>query len=818
MRTWSLDVRAAVRSLARTPLATLAAILCLGIGLGVTVGVFALGNAVLVQAPPGVRASPRLVTLSPKPIAIPGLEGTFAQPLSTAEFRWYEEQLRPVLTLAAFQNLQVDFQVPTQPAQRALAQAISESYFDVLGLRPALGRFVARDHFEGDPEREVILGFDFWRDALGADPGVIGREVSLNGERLRVAAVAERGFMGVLHGERTQLWLSLEAAARLLPTSPGSAADDSERSWIIGLVGLLSPEISMAQAKAKLEQAEAVSMSSLGQPLGLLVDPGVGLRPGASAELRRRLLLIGLASFILWLTACANVGGIVLLRAFRDSHDVDLRRALGVSSLRLIWQSSLQAVLVGIAGGVVALLIVAAAFVIAGDVYLGPLIPSLPLPNLGAKVFLFTAFAGLLTSFFVSLAPATWAFRLPGDRVLRTRGAVSSSPSHFPAQRLFVVGQSTTAFVLLCGAISLATTLERLQSVDPGFEAREIAIVDLNLEPLRMSEIEATDFFHDILRRARQLSHGQAALSRVVPFDPKSAVRGKIAAVELEPSRGSAVSWVPYNSVSPGYFELLGIRTLTGRDFSNQDTADHQRVVIINRAMAQTLWPDESAVGRRLLIGGQPHEVVGVVADVLHRKLDVQAEPGFYVPLAQSSSEPSLTLHVRASAADSPALAALRREVQVLEPRLAFTPAEELSSLVAKGLAPQRQLATLVSIYGLAALLISALGTYSLLSFHVKSRSQEFGIRLSLGAKPALLVRSIIARGAALTAAGLLIGIGLVAAMQPVLVHFLFGVRPLELRVLAAACALIFAAGLAASLGPARAAARLDPVATLRQA
>jgi putative ABC transport system permease protein len=824
-----LDVRFAARQLAGAPGFTAAAVLILGIGLGAAAATFGVVDAVLPGRPP-LAAPDRLVRLWASPPAAapenavpsPGA-GTDVEPsglpVSELDFLDWRQASRSFAGMAAFEA--GDRNLSAGRSEKVRAVRATASFFPLLGIAPALGRtFTAREDEPRHPHRVVVLADRFWRRRFDGEPGVIGRQVLLDGSGYQVIGVMPRGFE---LPPGADLWLplvpargpnrqpprdhrSLEVVARLLPgVSPGQAARE------------------MAALAGELARRYPETDRGWGVRLASFSDWVLGPR------LRARAALSLGAVALLWLAACANVANLLLVRAAARQREMDIRAALGAGRRRILRQLLTESLLLAALGAVLGLLLAGGALTAVRRLAAGlvpaaaALHPLLPLQGVapGARLFLFLLAAALVTGILFGIVPALQASR-PGVFDTLRQGVRMAPPANRRGREALLLAQATLAMILLVGAALTLRSFLRLLAADPGFDPARVTAMHLVLNGERYDPAARRRLMRDLEPRLARLP-GVAAVGITSAAPWSEALPSLPFVLRREP--GGELLSAEWRSVTPGLLPALGMVVRRGRWLAEADRDGKEAVAVIDETMARRWWPGAEPIGQRLLWGrpGRPLTIVGVVGARRDVELEGTPQPTLFLPYAQWPWR-SMMLVVKSrgqgSAASGSAAAALaervRREVLALDPRLPLGPPRVLARSreeLEKG--PRFALLPLL-LFALAALVLAAAGIYGATASTVTQRRREIGIRLALGARASGVLRVLLSRGLALTLLGAALGALAMLALSPVLAMLLFGITPRDAAAYLGGSILLAVTLAAASLLAARRATRLQPLLAMR--
>ena len=816
------DLRITVRSLARTPGFTLAAVTALTLGLGASTAIFSVVSAVLLKPLPYPDAE-RIVVFLSGPGASAGRGGP---QVPATGFNLLRQQAVGIQHLSAYRFRAGNLTGGATPEPLAVAM-VSVDFFRLFGGRTGHGRtFLAEEDRPGGGE-VVILGHDFWRRRFGGDPRVVGTPVSVDGVSRLVVGVLEREFDVRVFGLVPDVFLPL----RVDPDSTSHAA-------ILGAAGRLRATTTPAVANMSLQTLTA----EFRRRFPGVLDPEVAFRTEPLREVmvrgyRSSLLLVAGAIGLLLLIACANVTNLLVVRGIRRRREMAVRAALGATRAQLLRQLSVECLLLSAAGGLGGLalgLAGARAFLAFSPVYLPRLGDDAAALALDWRVAAFSVLAATGTSIFVGVYPAMRASRAGVNEML------SASPgpatAGFRRPRLgggLVAGQIALALVLLVCAGLLARTLVALRSVDPGFSPDRILTLQTSLRDRRFgTTASVTNLVRNGIRELGGLPSVVAAgAATELPLSGSDfRIPFAIVGRPLEVQSHGAPSW---RLVSPTYFDALDLALLRGRLFADGDDAEAEGVVIINEALAERFWSARNPLGERLVLGrglGPPIEeparrIIGIVADVRDGLgLAREPRPTVYVPLAQLPDEVTrLTLRitpliwmVRTTVEPQALLGPAQQRLEQTAGGLPVSGVRTLRATVADSLADADFSLLIALTFGALAVVLAATGVYGLMAFLVQQRVREMGIRLALGADARRIRRLIIGDGMRLAAGGVVIGLAGALGATRSIAGLLFGVTARDPAILTAATALLCLVALLAVWLPARQASRVDPAIALR--
>jgi predicted permease len=802
------DLRHAARALRANPGLVALATLSLALGIGANVTVFAWARAILLEPFPGVRDQGRLVKALQT-----DREQEFVS-FSYPDYRDLREQAKTVSGLVAVRQAAATLGADGR-SERAWVQIVSGNFFDVLGVDAALGRTLTpADDLVPEGHPVVVIGHALWQRRFGGDPGIVGRTVLLNTRPYTVLGVAPASFRGAGTGLVFDGWVPMMMQAHFEPG--GSRLEQRGNRWLEAYARL-APGVSPERAQAELNVLAArIARENERETLGR----GVALFPlwraprsGAAILGPIIMVLAGICALVL-LLACANLASLLLARGVNRRKEIAIRFSLGARRSDIARQLLVESLLLATLGGAAG--VVVASF---GIGLLEAWAPPTPFPlSIGARIdgtaVAVAVAVALFTALLFGLVPALQAARPETADALRDEAA-SVTGGRTRLRNGLVVAQVALSVLLLVAAGLFLRTLQRLQSTDLGFEPRGVLVASMELFTSGYDRARGLGFYRELLERARALPGvEQASLVRRVPlgFGGSSStsfeVDGYAAPKDVE-------SWGYFNNVAPGYFGLVKMPILTGRDVTADDRDDTPPVAVVNQTMASRYWAGREAVGGRFRLGEKWISVVGVARDATYRDVGEKPAPWFFLPLYQGY-RPDMTLLLR-TAGDPAALArpatALVRE---LDPGIAPFGVTTLQAFIGASDFRQRVGSQLLGLFGVLGLTLASIGLYGVLSFHVARRTREIGIRIALGGSRSDVFGLVLRQGAVLVGLGLAIGLMGAAGLAQLLRSLLLGLHPWDAPAFAGVVAVLLLAAFVACLVPARRAMRVDPLLALR--
>ncbi|WP_342377139.1 ABC transporter permease [Myxococcus stipitatus] len=796
------DLRHGARSLRRSPGFTLATVLALAFGIGANTLLFSVVSALLLRPLPLPQAE-RVLSVWGKDLQNGGVQSALSR-LDAEDLR---RQVKSFESFSAFDVSGVTLTAAHQEPERVEAAMVSEDFFRVAGVKPALGRTLsAEEHLLTGP-KALVISHALWKQRFGADPRVLERLVEMDGQPYQVVGVMPEGFDFPREGasETVVLWAPLAAQGFIRDNW------DNRGTHLLTGVGRLAPGATVEQADA---EARAV-MTALTQAYpdsnsnaSVSVE---SLQTRLSQSTRRpALLLLGAVSLLL-LIACVNVAQLLLARAMARQQEFAVRSALGAGRGALARQLLAEGSLLAVAGGIAGLFL-GTWGTEALSVMLPESVRQVQAVRVDGRALLYTAALVLAVTLLCGLAPLGTATRASLGGLLQSTRGTSASKSALRWRAVLVSLQVALALVLLVGAGLLVRSAQRLAEVDLGYRAENVTLLRFNLPGPRYTGKTMADFYQRLLEQVR----AQPGVESAANVTPGVATGGAISlSLELpdKPTPPSERRGASFRAVSDGAFATLGMALKQGRDFTPQDTRDSPQVVVVNESFARKFFPGEDILGKRVIIGyGDDilREVVGVVGDMRGRGLDKVAEPELYAPLNQTPW-PSTTVVVRSRLPMESVAALVKAELSRLDSQLSMRKPTTLEQNLADSVADRSFQRVLLLAFAVSAVALASLGIYGLMAYSVAQRRRELGIRLALGALPTDVVRLVMGQALRMCAVGLAVGLVLSLALSRVLEGMLYGVSALDPVTFLLVPLLLLAVVALASWLPARRASQVSP-------
>ena len=794
---WRQDVQYGIRALVKRPAFTVALVLILALGIGANTAMFSTINSILLRELP-FEDPARLVTVWE---TIPQ-KGIDKSTVSAPTFAQWQTQTSVFEQMAVYD---VDTHVLTNAGEpeRIPSAQVSPNFFSVLGVQAILGRTFLSDENQPGRDHVVMLSHSLWQRRFNSDQTVIGRTLVLSNMNYTVVGILPQDFQFI---DQAELW------------SPLSVEDERQKCdacHFFTVIARLKKNQSLEQARAEMTVLAGRLQGQQQELKGVNV---VTLRDHLVAGVRRSLLILLVTVTLVLLIACINVANLLLARTGERQKEFAVRAAMGATRLRLIRQLIIESVIVSMLGGVIGL-----ALARSGMGVISVLIPQGVLHDrivLDLRVLGFTFLLSLLTGVVFGLIPAIKASKVEFNELLKdsTRGS-TSGVHHAYLRRLTIIFEVALSLLLLVGAGLMLKSFLLLQRTSPGFSPDNLLTsrVFLNTDDYPEPQQKAA-FFHQALQQLQTIPGVQSVgATTALPLSGSSnnfrfSVDGRVAPASAEKSQAQ------YRAISPDYFRTMGIPLLQGREFTDRDAANAPGVVVINETMARRVFPDGDALGKHLTITyGKPtlREVVGIVGDVKHLRLNEEAKPEMYVPYPQNPWS-SMTFVVRAAIPPDELVSTVRQRIWSVNKNQPIDKILTMNQILYESVAQPRLSAFLLGVFAAMAFLLSAVGIYGVMSYLVSQRTHEMGIRMALGARSADIFRLIIKQGMTNVLIGIAVGLILSLIATRILSGLLYGISATDPVTIIQASLLLVGTALLACIIPARQATRSDPLTALR--
>jgi predicted permease len=803
-----MDLRYSLRMLLKSPGVTAAAILSLALGIGANATTFTWVKAVLLNPLPGVPDPERVLVLSPT--ARDGSERSLSYP----NYRDLRDRAK-TFDLVGQEDVLLSVS-DGERADRAFGMLVTGNYFDVIGVKPILGRtFVPAEDRTPRAAPVLVVSHSFWQRRFAGSSTIIGQTVKVNDHQYTVVGVMPESFVGTALGFAADAWIPMMQQPEL--QAVGDRLELRGHSWMQAMARL-RPGVSETQARAELDTLRAALEKEHPTNDGwrLAFVPMTESPWGAPSQLAPVLFVLTGVVGALLMIACANVANLMLSKAVGRRREIAIRLSLGATRWRVVRQLLAESIMLAALGGVAG---IAVAYWAAGLLMI--FVPPIDVPiNLGVRVdgtvLLFTLAVSLATGLLFGLAPAVHASSPHVTPALREEsGRTSGAAAKGRLRNGLVIAQVALCLIMLVGAGLFLQSLRRAQDIDPGFDPHNLALTAFDLFPAGYDRARGVAFQSQVLEKIRSLPGVErAALAPRVPLSFSGRSSTGIEIEGYQPRKDEEVT-ITYNEVSDDYFETMRIPIVAGRPFTQRDTADAPRVLIVNETMARRYWGKEDPLGRYVRIGKERTQVVGIARDGKYRSLSERPTPYMYFPLPQSYRSAAM-LHVRTAAAPDAIFPAVRDAMRELDADLPLFQPMTMEQSMEQAVFAQRIGATLLTIFGALALTLAAVGLYSVMSYAVSQRTHEMGIRLALGASPAELRQMVVKSGMRVAGIGLAIGAAGALGVSQLLTSLLNGVSPADPATFGIVLALLAVVAFAAAFIPARRASSVDPIVALR--
>jgi predicted permease len=807
MESLLIDLRYAFRMLRKNLGFTVVALVTLALGIAANTTIFSWINATLLNPIPGVSRPSEMIAVEM------GRAGSFSYP----DFLDLRDRGNSFAGLTAFAFAPASLTGDAKP-ERIWAMMVTANYFGELGVKPALGRgFLAEEDKSPNGAAVAVISDRLWRRRFGADPAIIGQTIHLNTHPLTIVGVTPPVFQGSTSGLRFDLWVPLPSA-QYLAESGKELLESRGNTWL-NVLGRLNSGRSREQAQSEatlLFQQIAEQFPDSHRGVNQVTLHPLWRAPNGANGFFSTLLpiLMGIAGVVL-LLACSNVANFLLLRGLSRQKEISIRLSLGAGRFRLIRQLLVENILLSLAAGAIALPVTLWTSSKFMDFAPTADIPIWISVSVDRRVLIATLIITLASGILFGILPALRASGMNPASVLKDEsGALAGGRRKARLSTGLAVAQVALSVVLLVSAGLFVRSFHATQHFDPGFNPRNVLLQSYDPFPNGYTQAEGMTFDRQVLESVEAIPGVvSAALADWVPLG-FSSNSYSFSPEGYAPRPHESVS-AGVAHVSPGYFGTVGVPLLAGRDFAAYDSPDSRTVVVINEALADTYWPRQNPIGKRLQIEGRWAVVIGEARTTHYYDLNEQPLPFIYLPLYQFYSS-RVILHVRTPADPLASAGAIEQAVHRLNPDLPIFDVTLMTSRVGVSSFVQRMAGTFVGAFGMIALLLAAVGIYAVIAYSTKQRTHEVGIRMALGAQRKDVLHLILRQGAKITLLGVGIGLAATLAMARLMASLLYGVSATDLVTYAAVAVLLTIVALSASFIPALRATRVDPLLALR--
>jgi predicted permease len=804
------DVRYALRQLRKSPGFTISATAMLAVAICANSTVFSWIDGTMLRPIPGARNTGDLVslqrgeqTLSPTP------------PFSYLDYRDLREQNHTLAGLLAYHHDWITLTGGAQP-ERAYIANVSANYFDVLGIKPMLGRFfLPEEESRPDAVPNVVLGYSLWKTRYAADPAIVGKSIEVARHPVTVIGVAPQGFVGAMPGLRDDLWITLNP----LGTNVWRMTHRSGGAVWLNVIGRLRPGVSRGQAAQDLNTLmHHIVLAYPDDHLGenrILLDPMWRSPFGANGYLAATLpILLGIAGLVLLLT-CANVATLTLVRFVSRRRELAIRQSLGANRMQLVRQMVLEGAVLSIVAGVVALALTSWTSKTFAWFFPANANPIILNGAMDYKVVIGIAVSSLLAGMLCSALPAWRSSHAPAIEVLKAESAsISGGSRNRKLLSGLVVAQIALSLPLLLCSGLLLRTLKNLATANPGFEQDHILTASVGTNIAGYSRDEERVIRRKIFDRVSALPGVEVvSLTDWIPMTLSH--KGDDAYPEGYVPKPHESLQVVHAEVSARYFETLHIPILEGREFTPDDDDKAPRVLIVDQTAARRYWPGQDPLGKKLRVWGSPFTVVGVVKNSTHTFLNEAPEPMVYMSFFQAAYETIVQVKTEGNPADlAPAVENAIHEIDTRLPVFDVRPMRESTQMASSFAVMESALAGMFALIGLV---LSLTGIYGVVAYRTQMRTHEIGVRMALGASRVDVLRLVLLQGAWLTGIGIALGLAFALGLTRVIARFLYGIGAHDPVTVASVVMLLGAMSLVACYFPAHRAMRRNPVTAIRE-
>jgi putative ABC transport system permease protein len=797
------DVRFAARTFRRSPGFLLLTVLTIAIGVGANAAIFSIVNAVLLRPLPFPAASDLALVTDSNRLTRQNNFDT-----SPANFLDWRERQTSFTEMAAFR--QATFALSGADRPESVAGAIvNTSFFDVLAVKPALGRNLEAGDEGPGAARVALISDALWRQRFGGRSDVVGRAVRLNDEPHVVVGVMPPG---IEYPDRSRVWVAPHWRVPDDPLAPGADPSTQRNHGYFSVLARLKPGVTIASAQAGMD-AVAASLErdypNDNRNLGVMLTP---LRDDLVSDVRQSVLLLFAAVALLLLIAAANVSGLLLARATARHQETAVRVALGATRGRILLQLLTESIVLAVIGG--------GAGILLAMWLIGPLVALSPADlgvagavTIDGRVLLFGLAVSTIAGLVFGLAPAQQLARIDVHHDLKQGARGASGKSQRQLRAVLVAAEIALSLVLLVGAGLTIRSFVNVQREPAGFDPDHVLTLTVSLPSARYpTPARKAEFWERALDALRLVPGVEAASATSrLPLLPGNSTRG----LTVRGAPPNAQLTAHYRTASPDYFRAMGIQLLRGRVFEEADREERPLVAVVSASAARRFWPGQNPIGERFSIDDPEITVVGVVGDVHAAALDAAPQPTIYVPYRQDPW-PFMTFALRTTAAPGTPANAVRDAIWRVDKEQPIGAVRTMDEQLSNSLTRRRFSVTLLTAFGVVAVSLAAIGLYGVLAFIVAQRRREIGLRMALGARPRDVIADVLGQGMRLALVGVAAGIGLALAATRLLRSLLYGTSPTDAVTYVAVATLLVLIAAGASFVPALRASRVDPLTALR--
>lgn len=800
------DIRYGLRTLAKNRAVTIIAVLTLAFGIGANSAVFTIINAVLLN-PLRYKEPERLVWVW---ASAPGLTKARVSP---SDFLDWNEQNQSFERITCFRVQNFNLANGGNP-ERIQGGIVSADFFTVLGVQPLLGRTFHAQEDQLGQDDVVVVSYGFWQRRLGSDPNLVGKTLNLNGRPFTIIGVTPKAFYQL--PAKAEIWTPLVF-------SPTEAKNRG--AHYLSVIARLKPDVTIQQAQNEMEIISRQLQQQYPDTNAGRGAKVVALNEEVVGDVRTTLLILFGAVTLVLLLAAANVANLLLSWATVREREIAVRSALGATRMRLFRQLLTESLLLSLLGGILGILLAY------GAIHLllvwGPnSIPRADEIGIDSQVLGFALLISLLTGIIFGVAPAVHASRPNLNESLKEGGRGGTQGlQHRRIHNLLAVSEIALALVLLIGAGLLIKSFYRIQRIDPGLNPLNVLTMEIALPRTKyVSSQQQASFFQQLLEHVKSLPGVQyASVINDLPLASGGSSTAFVVGGHPAPVLGQEPR-AHYRPVSSDYFLAMGIPLIKGRSVTERDTKDAPLIVVISQGIAQRFFPNEDPIGKRIGIDSPPEwrEIVGIAGDVRHHGLDNEVKPHLYIPYLQNTSEyltltsATMSLVIRTTAPPQSLAESVRREVLALDKDQPVSKVKTMEQVVDESITQRHFNMMLLIILAIIALILAAVGVYSVISYSVTRRTQEIGVRMALGAKARDILWLVLRQSIMLILIGSLIGLSAAFMLTRVMSSLLFGVSPTDPLTFGSITLFLILVALSACLIPANRATRVDPMVALR--
>jgi putative ABC transport system permease protein len=800
------DIRFAFRVLLKNPAFTALAIVTLALGIGANTAIFTVANSVLLRPLPYSDPG-ELVRISTD------RDGT--NELSLPYYTLLSSTNRSFSGVTAYQRDVVNL-VGRDGAEEIQAERVTWNFFDVLGTQPVAGRTFTPDEDQPGGKQVVVIGAELAQRLFGGEQNAIGRSLSLDAKDYTIIGVLPVRFGVQLMGRKAEVWIT-----RIIELSMVTPARANIGGMYYDAVGRLQPGVGAAQAQAETDliyqqyKHDRPGNFDATKPVFMTVSD---LHANLVSDVRPTLLILSAAVGFVLLIACANVASLLLSRAIGRKKEFAVRSALGAPRSALIRQLLIESVLMAAVSGCLGILLGQL-----GTRFLGAFtqtnLPQIADVPMDLRVLTFTVLISVLSGILFGLTPALQLSRPDLSLMLQDEGrGTAGNRRKNRARSIIVAVQVALSMILLIGSGLLIRSFERLRTVEPGFDAKNVLTAQTFLPPsIYAQSAQRIAFYQDALQHLQSIPGVEsAAISTALPVLPTHGTPVRFEGQpEVDLGRRPVVL---IESVSPNYARTLGVPVIEGREFNGLDDAKAALVVMVNRTVARRFWPNQDPIGKMVWIGNfAPARVVGVLGDIKNDSLAKSAQPEIFLPYPQLPSA-TLYLSVRSSQDIRGLVPALRAQIAAINPSQPLNDIQSMEDRLESSSAQTRSMMLLIGVFSATALILAVVGIYGVIAYSVAQRTQELGIRIALGASDADILKLVIGNGLKLAGVGILIGVAASFGLTRLMASFLYKTSATDFLTFAGSAFVFALVAAVASYVPARRAMRINPTDALRAA